>query len=198
MQWYGEYGAGHHMRPDSVARSFQYIPGKATLEDRAHRMVQDLRRQRVAPPVGSLWESLDPQGHPEPRPLAKEVGDSADTAYHNEMYVTPKMAHRCWKEIQWWCIDARCWKATYGPSTEAWAHLNESKVQGCRRKILARMDGRAAVRPSLQPCARGGEREAGTEPRHIPDYTELVNAVVGERVAPPPRGPRYTCPSISA
>jgi hypothetical protein len=70
-------------------------------------MVKDLQSQGNAPPVGALWDSFDMQGHLEPRSLAKEVGDSAETTYENEMYVTPKMVDR-WKEIHWLYIDARC------------------------------------------------------------------------------------------
>jgi hypothetical protein len=99
-QWYGKYGAEHHMRPGSIARSFQCIPGEDTPQDRADRMVKDLQRQSEtsASPVGLLWDSFDPRGRPEPASLSKEVGDSAETAYHNEMHVTPKMVHR-WKKI---------------------------------------------------------------------------------------------------
>jgi hypothetical protein len=122
MGWYGDqYGAEHHMRPHSIARASQHIPGEESPETRAHDMVRDLQSQGSAPPVGSLWDNFDSQGHPEPRSLAKEVGDSAETAYENEMYVTPKMVDR-WKEIHWLCISARCWKCTYGPDTKAWAH----------------------------------------------------------------------------
>jgi hypothetical protein len=50
--------------------------------------------------------------------LFREVGDSGDTAYHSDMYVTSQMANR-FKEIHWWQIDRRCWVATYGPNTQA-------------------------------------------------------------------------------
>jgi hypothetical protein len=122
MGWYGDqYGAEQHMRPNSIVRAFQHIPGEESPENRAHDMVRGLQSQGTAPPVGSLWDNFDPQVRPEPRSLAKEVGDSAETAYKNEMYVTPKMVDR-WKEIHWLCISARCWKCTYGPDTKAWAH----------------------------------------------------------------------------
>jgi hypothetical protein len=112
------------MRRDSIARSSQHIPGKEAPETRAHNMVKDIQSQRNVPPA--LWDSFDTQGRPEPRSLAKEVGDSAETIYENQMYVTPKVVDR-WKEIHWLHVDARCWKATYGPNTRGWAHLHESK-----------------------------------------------------------------------
>jgi hypothetical protein len=40
--------------------------------------------------------------------LFKEVGDSAETACHSDMYATSEMASR-WKEIHWLQIDKRCW-----------------------------------------------------------------------------------------
>ena len=92
MGWYGHLGAEQHMRRNSIARAFQHIPGKEAPETRAHNMVKDLQSQGNAPPVGALWGSFDMQGRLEPRSLAKEVGDSAETTYENEMYVTPKMA----------------------------------------------------------------------------------------------------------
>jgi hypothetical protein len=112
------------MRRDSIARAFQHIPGKESPETGAHNMVKDLQSQRNVPPA--LWDSFDMQGRLDPRSLAKEVGDSAETTYENEMYVTPNMVDR-WKEIYWLYVDARCWKATYGPNTRGWAHLHESK-----------------------------------------------------------------------
>jgi hypothetical protein len=133
MGWYGHLGAEQHMRRNSIARAFQHIPGKEAPETRAHNMVKDLQSQGNAPPVGALWGSFDMQGRLEPRSLAKEVGDSAETTYENEMYVTPKMVDR-WKEIHWLYIDARCWKATYGPNTRGWTHLRESKSKGADGK----------------------------------------------------------------
>jgi hypothetical protein len=60
MGWYGgDYGAEQCMRPNSIARAPQYIPGEETPENRAHDMVKDLQGQRTAPPVGSLWDSFD-------------------------------------------------------------------------------------------------------------------------------------------
>jgi hypothetical protein len=58
-------------------------------------------------PIGSLWERHDPWGRQEPALLVREMSGSAETAYHNDMYVTSKMANR-WKEIHWWRIDKRC------------------------------------------------------------------------------------------
>jgi hypothetical protein len=81
MGWYGDYGTEQHIRPNSIARAFQHIPGEESPENRAHDMVEDLQSQRNAPPVGSLWDSFDLRGHPEPRSLAKEVGHSAETTY---------------------------------------------------------------------------------------------------------------------
>jgi hypothetical protein len=102
--------------------------------------------------------------------MAKEVGDSAETAYQNEMYVTPKMVDR-WKEIHWLCIDAQCWKATYGPDTKAWAHIRESKGA----------DGEPHERPSNR--ARGDARERLGRNTTVPDYAQLVNAMVDERIS---------------
>ena len=45
QEWYGAYGAEHHMRAGSIARCFPQIPGAAHPADRARRMVEDLRRQ---------------------------------------------------------------------------------------------------------------------------------------------------------
>jgi hypothetical protein len=116
------------MRPAAIARAPQYIRGKEQPLDCADRMVADLQRQDAsANPSTDLWESFDLRGRPESASLSKEVGDSAETAYANEMYVTPKMAHR-WKEIHWWLIDARCGKVTYGPDTPKWAHCDDSKT----------------------------------------------------------------------
>jgi hypothetical protein len=126
--WYGEDGAENHVRADSITRSFQCRPGEVTPWDRVNEMAQSLQRQSasVTSPTGSLWERRDPWGRREPASLVREMGDSAETVYHNDMYVTSKMASR-WKEIHWWRIDKRCWEATYGPNTEAWAYLCESK-----------------------------------------------------------------------
>jgi hypothetical protein len=44
--WYGPDGAERHMRADSIARSFQWIPGEATPWDRADAMARGLHRQR--------------------------------------------------------------------------------------------------------------------------------------------------------
>jgi hypothetical protein len=101
MGWYGDqYGAEQRMKSSSIARAFQHIPGEEPPESRAHDMVRDLQNQGVA----TSNHKLDSRGHPEPRSMVKEVGDSAETAYQNEIYVTPKMVDR-WKEIHWLCID---------------------------------------------------------------------------------------------
>jgi hypothetical protein len=52
----------------------------------------------------------------------QERHDSADTAYHSDMYVTSQVVSR-WKEIHWWQIDRRCWEATYGPNTQEPAYI---------------------------------------------------------------------------
>ena len=117
------------MRADSIARSFQCIPGGVTPWDRANEMAQGLQRQSKSftpPSAESLWERRDPWGRRGAASLVKEMSDSADTAYHNDMYVTSKMANRG-KEIHWWQIDKRCWEATYGPNTQVPAHRREAK-----------------------------------------------------------------------
>jgi hypothetical protein len=127
--WYGFYGAEHHMRVGSIARSFSWIPGEDVPLHRAERMKDDLRLQsesRKTPTHAAMHERCDPWGDRDPASLFKEVGDSAETEYHGDMYVTPKMASR-WKEIHWLQIDKRCWEATYGPSTRESAHLREAK-----------------------------------------------------------------------
>jgi hypothetical protein len=109
--------------------------------------------------------------------MAKEVGDSAETAYHNEMYVTPKMVDR-WKEIHWLCIDARCWKATYGPNTKTWAHIYDSK--DADGKSWPEWTGEQTYeRPSNR--AREEVREKLGRNLAVPDYTQLVDAIAGEQ-----------------
>jgi hypothetical protein len=47
MQWYGEYGAGEYMRPDSIARAFQYIASHPSVRCgivSTHRDVQSHNR----------------------------------------------------------------------------------------------------------------------------------------------------------
>jgi hypothetical protein len=64
-------------------------------------MEEDLRSQiesRKPPTRAAMHERHDPWGHREATSLFKEVGDSAETEYHGDMYVTPKMANR-WKEM---------------------------------------------------------------------------------------------------
>jgi hypothetical protein len=82
------------MRADSIARSFQCTPGEATPWDRANAMAQGLHHQSqsIAPPSpeSSLWERRDPWGRREAASLVREMRDSAETAYHNDMYVTSK------------------------------------------------------------------------------------------------------------
>jgi hypothetical protein len=45
QEWYGFYGAEHHMQVGSIARPFPWIPGEDQPVDRAHSMEKDLRRQ---------------------------------------------------------------------------------------------------------------------------------------------------------
>jgi hypothetical protein len=108
------------------------------------------------------------------------VGDSAETTYQNEMYVTQKVVDRR-KEIHWLYTDARCWKATYGPNTRGWAHLHEPKDA----------DGNPWPEwTGEQPHGRSSNR-AREKARQdlwwdiaIPDYTGLADAkMVGERIS---------------
>jgi hypothetical protein len=94
------------------------------------------------------------------------------------MYVTPKMVDR-WKEIHWLHVDARCWKATYGPNTRGWAHLHESK--DADREPWPEWTGR---QPHDHPSnsAREKARKDLWWDLAIPDYTDLVDAMVGERI----------------
>ena len=92
-------------------------------------MERALRRQSqsLKPPTReATQESYDPWGRREATSLFREVGDSAETAYYSDMYVTSKMANR-WKEIHWWQIDKRCWEAPHGPNSQGPAHLREAK-----------------------------------------------------------------------
>ena len=79
-------------------------------------MEDDLRRQsesRKPPTRAAMHERYDPWGHREATSLFKEVGDSAETEYHSDMYVTSKMANR-WKEIQWLQIGPPSGRAQEG------------------------------------------------------------------------------------
>ena len=94
-------------------------------------MEDDLRRQSdqrwlLQQTREEMQERYDLWGNRDETSMFKEVGDSAETEYDHDMYVASEMASR-WKEIHWLYIDARCWKATYGPNTRGWAHLHESK-----------------------------------------------------------------------
>jgi hypothetical protein len=107
------------------------------------------------------------------------MSDSADTAYHNDKYVTSKMANRG-KEIHWWQIDKRCWEATYGPNTRAPAHLREAKY----------IDGEPWPEwTGEQPYdhysshARETARKALERDLTIPDFKELVGATVGHHIS---------------
>jgi hypothetical protein len=114
----------------------------------------------------------------EPTSLFKEVGDSAETEYHSDMYVTPKMASR-WKEIHWLQIDRRCWEATYGPNTRGSAHLREAKNDdgepwhewmGEKRSDHPDNKAREKARKELELDIK------------IPDYTGIVKATVSHRM----------------
>jgi hypothetical protein len=182
--WYGEDGAEHHMRADSIARSFQCIPGEATPWDRANAMAQGLHHvmqsQSITPPSPeSLWERRDPWGRREAASLVREMSDSAETAYHNDMYVTSKMANR-WKEINWWQIDKRCWEATYGPNTEAPAHLREARDIG--GKSWPEWIGEQPYDHQSNQ-AREMARKTLERDLNIPDFKELVGATVGHRIS---------------
>jgi hypothetical protein len=176
MGWYGHLGAEHHMRRNSIARASQHILGKEAPETRAHNMVKDLQSQGNAPPVGALWDSFDMQGRLEPRSLAKEVGDSAETTYENEMYVTPKVVDR-WKEIHWLYIDARCWKATYGPNTRGWTHLRESK--GAETENHGR-NGQKSNRTTTSTPTGPRERESLPAPQASPPTMDIYQECATE------------------
>jgi hypothetical protein len=122
----------------------------------------------------ALQGRYGPWGRREAAPLFREVGDSAETAYHSDMYATSEMASR-WKEIHWWQIDKRCWEATYGPNTQGSAHLREAK------------DGDGEPWPEWtgeQPCDHhdNGARETARKELErdliTPDFTEIVGAAV--------------------
>jgi hypothetical protein len=123
------------------------------------------------------------------------VGDSAETAYQNEMYVTPKVVDR-WKEVHWLCISTRCWKCTYGPDTKAWAHIHESKgADGTPWPEWAGLQ-------SYENHSNRTREEARERPGRgitAPDYTQLVNAMVGERISiATEMAMACTCPSTFA
>ena len=126
-----------------------------------------------------MQERYDPWGHRDATSLFKEVGDSAETEYHNDMYVTSKMANR-WKEIQWLQIDKRCWEATYGPDTRRLAYLREAKDD----------DGKSWPEWTGEKRADHHDNEAREKARRelerdiaIPGYSELVGATVGQRMS---------------
>jgi hypothetical protein len=90
-------------------------------------------------------------------------------------------AHR-WKEIHWWLIDARCWKATYGPDTQEWAHCDESKTPD--GEPWPEWTGKQEPHDHLSNRAR--EEEAREEMGRVctlPDYEELVGTMTGERIS---------------
>jgi hypothetical protein len=84
-EWYGFWGAGRHMRANSIVRYFPCIPGRAQPADRARGMEEDLRRQsaqlKLEPPT-EMQERYDPWGDQDATSLFKEVSDSAETEYH--------------------------------------------------------------------------------------------------------------------
>jgi hypothetical protein len=91
-------------------------------------MVGDLRRQsdQLKPQTREEMQERYDLWARDATSMFKEVGDSAETDYDNDMYVASKMASR-WKEIHWVQIDKRCWEATYGLNTQRRAHLREAK-----------------------------------------------------------------------
>jgi hypothetical protein len=105
--WYGPYGAEHYMR--AVARLLDHSSGSLAKRcrytiHRADAMERALRRRSLKPPTHEAMqeERYDPWGRREATSLFKEVGDSAETVYHSDMYVTSEMANR-WKEISIGC-----------------------------------------------------------------------------------------------
>jgi hypothetical protein len=96
-----------------------------------------------------------------------------------DMYVASKMADRWKEQIQWLKIDKRCWEATHGPDTQRWAYLREAKGG----------DGKPWPEWTGEKRADHYDNEAREEARRelekditIPDYTELVEATVGQRM----------------
>ena len=62
QEWYGFYGAEHHMRVGSIARSFPWIPGEDMPLHRAGRIEDDLRLQsesRKPPTHAAMHEQRD-------------------------------------------------------------------------------------------------------------------------------------------
>ena len=143
-------------------------------------MEEDLRRQsHLRQTREEMQERYDQWGYLDEKSMFKEAGDSAETKYDCDMYVATKMADR-WKEIHYWQIDKRCWDATCGPNTQGWAYLRESKDRNGKswpewmgEESLFHPDNQAR-----EDASRELERDIT-----IPDYTELVEAVVGQRVS---------------
>ena len=111
--------------------------------------------------------------------MFKEVSDSAETEYHSDMYVTSEMTDR-WKEIYWLQIDKRCWKATYGPDSQKFAHLHEARDT----------DGRPWPEWLGEEPADHSDNEAREAAREelkrdiaMPCYTEIVEATVTQRMS---------------
>ena len=111
--------------------------------------------------------------------MFKEAGDSAETKYDYDMYVATKMADR-WKEIYYLQIDKRCWKATYGPDTQKWAYLREAKDRN-GKSWPEWMGEESPFHPDNR--AREDARWELEQDITIPDYTELVEATVGQRMS---------------
>jgi hypothetical protein len=77
-------------------------------------------------------------------------------------------------------IDKRCWEATYGPNTQRWAYLREAKDD----------DGKSWPEWTGEERADHHDNEVREKARRelerditIPDYTELVEATVGQRMS---------------
>jgi hypothetical protein len=147
-------------------------------------MEGDLRRQsdqlKLRPQTREdMQERYDPGGYRDATSMFKEVGESAETEYDNDMYVASKMADR-WKEIQWLQIDKRCWEATYWPNTHRWAYLREAK--GGDGKSWPEWTGEERA-DHYDNKAREQARRELEKDITIPGYTELVEATVGQRMS---------------
>jgi hypothetical protein len=116
-----------------------------------------------------MQERCDIWGNRDATSMFKEVGDSAETGYDNDMYVASKMASR-WKEIHWLKIDKRCWEATYGPDTQRLAYLREANDDG--GKSWPEWTGEKRADHYDSEAAREGEK--GARERH--HHTRLLGA----------------------
>jgi hypothetical protein len=125
-----------------------------------------------------MQERYDPWGHQDATSLFKEVSDSAETEYHGDMYVTSEMTGR-WKEIYWLQIDKRCWRATYGPYSQKFAHLHEAR--GTDGRPWPEWLGEEPAGHSDNE-AREAAKEELKRDIAIPCYTEIVEVTVTQRM----------------